>query len=973
MLAVPAASGALAVEGFYSLTCNENNEEGKAGECNPETPEEFYKQAGGHPNFGITDLRPSLLSEFGADGIKTIRTDLPPGFATNPQALPECKREVFEANGEGEENNCPAETRAGAEEVTIVVGKVGEEFITATFKGTIYNLVPASGLPLEFGIDLNVAGKHLHSFLEGGVSWHKEKEATEEGIESGDYHEYFKILAGAPLSKGGAPLVRSRLIFDGEAGNGTLLTLPTTCPGPQTTHVRVEPWAGPPAFGSYTTTVKSEEENCAALKFEPGFTLTPSTTQFDQPTGLTTDLAFPFTEEFEELENSQLRTAVVTLPEGMMINPAAAAGLEACTPEQFAVGESSEPAVACPERSVIGSAVLNVPGLPPESLIGNVYLGEKAAGQITGPPYTIFVAVASKRYGQLVRLEGTVEPNPATGQVTTTFANQPQGPFRDIKLRFNGGQLSDLATPLTCGAARTQSQFVPYSGEPVAPPFSPQFTEFIVQGCPSAPPPVNWTQATSAEPPAAGASSTFTFRIERSDGNQYLSQIKTTLPPGLLGTIPAVTLCTEAQASTDTCPASSRIGSVTVAAGAGGQPHSFQGTVFLTESFEGAPYGLSIVVPAAVGPFNLGNVRARASVSVDPHTGQVILADKAVPMIVGGVPTRIKSLTVTIDRQGFERNPTNCAQLQAVSAITGSLGSTSESTSTFQAEGCEKLAFKPAFSASTNARFTKRNGTGLTVKVSQPSGQANIRTSVAVLPKALPSRLTTLQKACLAAVFNANPLGCGPEATVGSAVAVTPVLPTPLKGPAVFVSHGGEAFPDLDLVLEGSGVRIILEGKTDIKNGITTTTFASTPDAPVSSFTLSLPAGPHSALTGNGNLCAHPLVMPTTITAQNGKVFKQNTKIAVSGCGVQIVGHKVIGRTVYLTVRTFTGGRISGGGAFLSTVFKRVSRATNATTLKVPLSAAGRRHRPLTTRVRVGFVPSNHTAHSTASVRVRFR
>jgi hypothetical protein len=194
-----------------------------------------------------------------------------------------------------------------------------------------------------------------------------------------------------------------------------------------------------------------------------------------------------------------------------------------------------------------------------------------------------------------------------------------------------------------------------------------------------------------------------------------------------------------------------------------------------------------------------------------------------------------------------------------------------------------------------------------------------------------------------------------------------------MTGPAFFVSHGGEAFPDLAIVLEGSGVRIILTGQTDIKNGITKTTFAANPDAPVSSFTLSLPTGPHSALTTNGSLCANPLVMPTTITGQNGKVFKQNTKISVSGCGVQIVGHRVVGRTAYLTVRTFTAGRISGGGAFLSTVYKHVSRATNATTLKVPLTAAGRRHRPLTTTVRVGFVPSNHSAHSIASVRLRFR
>jgi hypothetical protein len=966
----PGAQAAFGVKNFYSLTCKNNAPEGAIGECNPGTPlSELSKQAGGHPAFGITDLTFNNLGLEG-NGVKTIRTDLPVGFATNPQALPLCPLAVFKANNETTEaNHCPEDTRSGKQEITLFLGS------EVTLPATVYNLEPAPGLPLEFGIDLSVPGKHVHSFLEGGVSWHKEREATEEGIASGDYHEYFKINAGLPLTKGGVPLVRSRLISEGEVGNGTLLTLPTTCPGPQETHVRIEPWEGPPAFGSYTSTPSAEEEDCAALHFEPNFTLTPTTTQFDQPTGITTDLSFPFTEKFEELENSQLRTAVVTLPEGMTINPAAGAGLEVCTPEEFSVGESSEPVVSCPARSAIGSAILNVPGLPPESLTGKVYLGEKTAGPITGPPYTVLVAVASKRYGQLVRLEGTVEPNPLTGQLTATFPNQPQGPFRDTKLTFNGGQLSDLATPLTCGVATTASTFVPYS--PLTP-LEPGSTKFLVDGdgaggvCPS-PVPVTWSQSSAAEPATAAGSSAVTFKIERGDGNQYLSQIKTTLPPGLLGIIPAVTLCTEAQASTNTCPASSRIGSVAVAAGAGTQPYPFKGTVYLTESFEGAPYGLSIVVPATVGPFSLGNVRARASVAVDPHTGQVILTDKSVPMIVGGVPTRIKSLTVTIDRQGFERNPTNCAELQTISLLTGSLGSIAELKSPFRAEGCEKLAFKPAFSASTSAKATKKNGTSLNVKITQAAGEANINSVVTVLPKTLPSRLTTLQKACLAKTFEANPFSCSPESVVGSAVAVTPTLPTPMKGPAYFVSHGGEAFPDLDIVLEGSGVRIILEGQTDIKNGITKTTFVTTPDAPVPSFTLTLPAGPHSALTTNGNLCANALVMPTTITAHNGKVFKQNTKISVSGCGVQIVGHRVVGRTAFLTVRTFTGGRISGSGSFLSTVFKHVSRATNATTLKVPLSAAGRRHRPFTTTVRVGFVPSNHTAHSTASVRLRFR
>ena len=79
---------------------------------------------------------------------------------------------------------------------------------------------------------------------------------------------------------------------------------------------------------------------------------------------------------------------------------------------------------------------------------------------------------------------------------------------------------------------------------------------------------------------------------------------------------------------------------------------------------------------------------------------------------------------------------------------------------------------------------------------------------------------------------------------------------------------------------------MILVGNTNIKNGITTTTFATPPDVPVSSITVNLPTGAHSALTANGNLCANKLVMPTTMAGQNGSTFKQNTTIKVNNCPV---------------------------------------------------------------------------------------
>jgi hypothetical protein len=167
-----------------------------------------------------------------------------------------------------------------------------------------------------------------------------------------------------------------------------------------------------------------------------------------------------------------------------------------------------------------------------------------------------------------------------------------------------------------------------------------------------------------------------------------------------------------------------------------------------------------------------------------------------------------------------------------------------------------------------------------------PQGtQANIARVKVSLPKQLPSRLTTLQKACTAATFDANPANCPSPSRIGTATATTPVLPVPLSGPVYFVSHGGEAFPDLVIVLQGYGVTVDLTGTTFIsKAGITSTTFKTVPDVPVGTFELKLPQGKYSALAANGNLCNTKLKMPTAFIAQDGTEIHQSTPIGVTGC-----------------------------------------------------------------------------------------
>jgi hypothetical protein len=363
-------------------------------------------------------------------------------------------------------------------------------------------------------------------------------------------------------------------------------------------------------------------------------------------------------------------------------------------------------------------------------------------------------------------------------------------------------------------------------------------------------------------------------------------------------------------------------------------------------------------------------VIVRSRIEVDPNTARVTVAGD-IPTIFKGIPLRMKTLSLAINSQGYLLNPTNCAPLSTNSTLTSSFGATQAITTPFQATNCSGLAFKPKFGASTNAKTSRANGASLVTNVNVPNGgQANFKSVLVTVPKQLPSRLTTLKNACLAAVFAANPSSCPANAKVGTARIKTPVLPGQLSGSAYFVSHGGAAFPDLDLVLSGDGVTIILVGNTNISKGVTTTNFASTPDVPFTGFELNLPSGPNSAVSAVGNLCKQSLVMPTTITAQNGKVFKQNTVLAVSACPVTVVSSHTKGNKAVVTVKVPSAGRVSGGGSNLKTIYKNPGKAKKVT-LEVPLTTG---RRPLAVSVRVGFVPkSKKEKTSVAHAAVRFK
>ncbi|MHB1808839.1 MAG: hypothetical protein ACYCU0_06045 [Solirubrobacteraceae bacterium] len=956
-----AAGSAAAAEGFgiakfESTTCN-------VGSCTEAETPALYTQADGHPPDGITffELATKAGGLLGSAKVPNgtlskVRTDLPLGFSVNPQVAPTCEPQLLATN------ECPVSTRVGTDEVVAYVPALGANL---TVKGNAYNLAPREGAPLEVGIEIDELGGLVHEqvYLVGHVSWHQEA-----GIEpSGDYHEFFTI----DEISGEDPIVSSRLVFEGNSKGTGYLTLPSICKG-STSILHVEDSEGQTA--SEKATPPLPVSGCSEVPFKPEVAVTPSTTEADKPDGLTVEVLVPQNKTAAEVGPSAVEDATIALPEGLTLNPAVANGLSACSNEQFGKGTSNE--VKCPAASEIGAATIETPALPKGALTGSVYLGApESSSPSSGREYRLLIATESKRYGVAVRLEGRVYANERTGQLSTLVAESPPIPFSDLIVKLDNEAHTPLANPDSCGTASTGSTFSPYT-QPGVGIGGALKSPFTVTKCAAFAPQQSIGESTSA----AGASTSFQFTLTRPEGQPYLSSLSATLPPGLVGQIPSVPLCEEAQASKAECAEASSIGTASIEAGSGGKPFKLGGTVYLTGPYDGAPYGAAIVTNAEkVGPYDYGKILTRAKLEINPSTAQVTISSQ-LPTIVGGAPIRLRSVTVNVDRPGFLLNPTSCGALTMSTAFTSTTGVTAGAASPFQTSGCGSLPFKPTFTAVTSAKTTRKLGAGLDATLTLPSGDANVQSVSVTLPKQLVARDSTLNQACLLATFDANPASCPAGSQVGTASIVTPVLPGTLTGKAYYVSLGHEGFPNLDVVLEGDGVKIVLVGTTNISGGVTTTTFPAVPDVPVKTFTLTLPQSEHSALSGEGSLCRSPLKLPTTIVGQNGAKLTQTTQLEVAGCPIVVIKHKVKGRKVTITLRTPAAGKVLVSGRGIVRKVKKASKA-KIVTVTEKLSKAGlrklakaKKHR-LVVHVHVKFTAQGGAKpkQSKASLKVRFK
>jgi hypothetical protein len=895
--------------------------------------------------------------------VKDVAVELPLGFAGDPLAAERC-REIDFANPT---NKCQPGSRVG----TVRLTREGGTETGDTGEDSVYNIVPARGFPAELGFASGFSQPILvYASVVPGKEGYRLRFATPGALSGTKIEAITLTVFGSPGE------------HNGTGAGAAFITNPSACSGePLTVRAEVTAWEGGSDVKEATAypSVTGCDLLTGSASFSPSIEVQPETTQADTPSGYEVDLKVPQAPNlFGALATPDLKNAAVTLPAGVSLSPAAASGpssLEGCSEAQIDLlgtelgeghpGGNGSPyddglthasPGHCPAKSQIGTVEVKTPLLE-EPLKGHVYVAQpKCAGNACeeaaekGEVFGLYLEMDGS--GVIIKLAGSVEVGGygahnglAVGQLRARFDENPQFPFEDLKMVFSGGQRSALANPQTCGAATMTSDLEPWSAPGSGANATPSWP-FTVTGCED-----GFAPAFSAGTvtPLAGAFSPFTLTFSRHDREQDLSGLTVTMPPGLLGALKGVEQCPEPQASKGECGEASLIGHDQVAAGAGSEPLWETGRVYLTGPYRGAPFGLSIVTPAVAGPFNLGNVVVRATIAINPNTAQITTTSDPFPQLVDGVPLRIKTVNVTIDRSGFMFNPTNCDQQQLAGTISSAQGTSVGVSTPFAAAGCANLPFAPKLTASAGGHASRAGGASLDVKIESAGvGQANIAKVDLQLPTALPSRLSTLQKACLAAVFDANPAACHEESVIGKATIHTPILKAPLTGPAYLVSHGGAAFPDVEFVLQGEGVTLILDGKTDIKNGITYSRFESAPDAPFTTFETELPTGPHSILGAYVpahpyDLCTTSLTMPTEITAQNGAVIKQSTNVAVTGCppALTITRTMVKGNTVLVTVKVGEAGTVKITGRGLRTTTKKGVKA-GTHTITVPLTNIGR-------------------------------
>jgi len=791
--------------------------------------------AGGQPDLRAGVHPDRLLVRFAfrphddgtADGNpRDVVIDLPPGYSGDPTAVPACARGTFLQNG------CDPAAQVGT--LGVVVAGASSPIVIP-----LYNIAPREDEVAEFGGTVLVLPVRLTVRL---------REESDDGIEIRLLDLPQSIpLTGAEVELWGVPA-------DHQSGTNIarkpLLTAPTACDESAPTVLRVRPWEQPDRWLTASAAPSGPLTGCDQLAFAPILNAALDTPAADTPSGLAIDVALPQNDDPDGRATSQAAALTATLPGGLTLSPGVAAGLGACDDADFGLG-TANPA-HCPDASKLGTVELSTSALR-EPLSGAIYLGRP----LLSDRFRLFVAAAGS--GAEIKLAGSLRPDPATGRVALAFDSLPPLPVSRLRLHFKDGPRAPLATPPSCGPAAVTVSIVPRRGG------APVRRAAVLEvnagpngtACAGTPPFAPGFVAGSASD-VAGRDAPFAVTVTRADGEQALDRFAVTLPPGVSARLASVTRCPTSLAVQAACPADSRVGDVAVEAGAGAHPLALAGDVFLTGPHAGAPFGLALTLDGRRGPLDLGTLVVLAALQLDPADARVTVVTDPLPQLLGGIPLRLRTLALDVDRRGFMRNATSCAPERA-SAVFRSLDAASAQAAVrYALGGCARLRFAPSLALRLGPRRALRRGgrPRVTIALRARPGDAALRTAAVELPRALaldpPLGLTVCTQ------LRARDGRCPAASAVGTARLRTPLLPHALVGDVSLVEPRSGVQPELWTTVRGMGVRFELRATTSVRrDGRVATRFVDLPDVPLSSLRLTLAGGSGGLLRlAGGDLCA---------------------------------------------------------------------------------------------------------------------
>jgi hypothetical protein len=889
--------------------------------------------AGSHPfamdttlDFNST-INPETAEEVPDGEAKDLLVHFPAGLVGTPDPVPTCSNEDFlEIDTEAILPACKNASAVGL--VTLKIGFRGPSFLTSP----VYNLVPPPGVAAKIGfialggvpvtIDVGLSEAPPHNLIAKvthipqAVLYYGSR-LTVWGVPADPVHDplrgncldtFPKASFGDVVSLGDCPVSLPEVPY---------LTMPRSCGEALHTGFEMVSWQDPSTWVKATSESHDGSEppqplgvgGCSKLAFSPHIAAQPTSRSAESPSGLDVDV-----EVADEgltspggTAGSDVKKAVVTLPEGVTVNPSQAEGLDACSEVQFDRERSdSAPGQGCPSASKIGTVEVESPLLKGTILHGSLYVAEPYTNRF-GSLIALFMTIKDPELGVYVGLAGKVEPDPKTGRLRTTFDDLPQLPFNRFHLHFREGGRSPLVTPPRCGTYTTEALFTPWANPADAYETTSSFTVTSGVGggaCPAGgvPPFKPVFEAGSANN-NAGSYSSFYMRLIRADGEQDMTKFSSVLPPGVLGSLKGVGKCPEGaveaakvktgrqEQAAPSCPAASEIGRTLAGAGVGGALTYVPGKIYLAGPYKGAPLSVISITPAVAGPFDAGTVVVRLGLDLNPRTAEVEVdgaASDPIPHILKGIPLKLRDLRVYVDRSNFTLNPTSCDPSETKATLFGGFLDVFSSAddvpvdlaARYQAANCLSLGFKPTLDIKLSGGTKRGDYPALRGTFVPRAGDANLKGLVLRLPHSAFLEQSHIRTICTRVQFAAK--ACPPGAIYGHARAWTPLLDEPLEGP-VYLRSSSHPLPDFVAELHGL-VDIEAVARIDSKNGGIRATFADTPDAPLTKVVVSMQGGKKGLIVNSRDLCAVKARADARFAGHNGKQAKAQPSVRAE-CG----------------------------------------------------------------------------------------